>query len=445
MCASPAVPSLSDRGLYRRGLTGLETSGWLDGTEPLHWQRLEGKRQAEVVIVGAGLTGASLALELVRRGCDVVLLDAAEPGWGASGRNAGHVVPIRDLDRALGTLADNGEQWLDLLRGGPERIQALIADNKIGCFASFNGYIQAAHRSAAVSRARSKSKKWADRGFPVRYIEGDELRERTGSRSFHAGVLCEAGGSLNPYLFNRGLASVAQDNGASVFANSPVAAIIPDGSRWKVQAPNGTVHSERVVLCTNGYTGDVVPELERAWCPLVAYGLVSNPIPETIAETVLPDGLALSLFPTGLHPAVVDSHRRIVSSLLVPVSRPHSSGAALRSLRRWLRRTFPQVDTSEIVAERYWTGSMAWSTDTLPRLFEPQPGLLALTCMSGEGNLIAPLLGTELGHALARDRLEDFVLPVQQPSPVRFRSRYDVGLRRLAVPLLGLAEKLKLY
>src|SRR2546422_4227230 len=68
-------------------------SAWT-AAEPLPETRpLEGDRRADVVVVGAGYTGLSAALHLAERGAEVVVLDAAEPGWGASGRNGGQIIP----------------------------------------------------------------------------------------------------------------------------------------------------------------------------------------------------------------------------------------------------------------------------------------------------------------------------------------------------------------
>ena len=55
--------------------------------------RLTGTRQAEVAIIGGGFTGLSTALHLAERGIGSVVLEASEPGWGASGRNGGQVIP----------------------------------------------------------------------------------------------------------------------------------------------------------------------------------------------------------------------------------------------------------------------------------------------------------------------------------------------------------------
>jgi hypothetical protein len=55
---------------------------------------LEGDREADVVIVGAGIVGAYLALCLAADEVEVVLLDADEPGRGATGRNAGFLLDL---------------------------------------------------------------------------------------------------------------------------------------------------------------------------------------------------------------------------------------------------------------------------------------------------------------------------------------------------------------
>jgi glycine/D-amino acid oxidase-like deaminating enzyme len=434
----------SERELYDTGHVDVSRSAWPVGAPELVPPRLEGEKVADVAVIGAGLAGSSLALHLAERGVDVALVEAREPAWGASGRNAGHVVPYRELDRAYRSLPDRGEAYLALMRDGGDIVYQLAEKHGIDCDAVQGGYLQVAHRPSRVSSAESKAKKWAKRGFAVRFADRDQVVERTGSERFHGGIVAEAGGRVNPYRFTRGLVAAALRAGANAFANSPAESIASEGLRWCVATPLGSVLADRVVVCTNGYTTQLVPELARAWCPLVAFGVALKPLPDSIRAAVIPSGAAISQFPTGTHPTLVDERGRIVSSLLPSPIRPQSPGPPLRWLKRWLHQTFPQTQGVALEVEAHWTGSMAWSTDRLPRIFEVGPGLHALTCFSGEGVVPAPLLGRHLAEAIADDDLKGLALPLQPPSVPRWRGRYDFILRKLAVPALVLAERLGL-
>jgi glycine/D-amino acid oxidase-like deaminating enzyme len=437
--------SRSERSLYDTGHVDVSRSAWPVGAPALELPSLEGDHTADVAVVGAGLAGSSVALHLAERGARVALVEAREPAWGASGRNAGHVVPYRDLDRAIASLPDRGEAWLELFREGQDIVYRLAEKHDIDCDAVQAGYLQVAHRESLVAAAEQKAEKWAKRGFDVRFADRAEVAKLTGSEHFHAGTLAEKGGRVNPFRFTRGMVSAAMRAGASVFAHSPAESIQGQGQRWRVRTASGSVVADRVVVCTNGYTARLVPELERAWCPLSVFGIALEPLPDTTRASVIPSGAAISQFPTGFHPTLVDEHGRIVSSLLTNVLRPQSSRASSRWLQRWLRKVFPQIGETPLEVDAYWTGSTAWSTDELPRIYEVGPGLLALMCFSGEGNVPAPLLGRHLAEALTADDLGRLVLPVQPPAVPRFRGRYDLGLRRFGVPMLRFAERLGLF
>ena len=250
---------------------------------------------------------------------------------------------------------------------------------------------------------------------------------------------------MNPFRFARGMATAALRAGAEVFSHSPVRSIERAGSRWRVATERGCVDASRVVVCPNGYTTALLPALARAWCPFVAYGLALRPLPESLRARIIPSGAALSQLPTGFHPTLVDERGRIVTALIPSAWTPHRSDAPLREAVRWRGRVFPQTRGVMLELESYWTGAMAWSPDQLPRIFEVEPGLHALMCFSGEGNVLAPLLGRHLAQALARDALAEMALPVRAPTTLRFRGRYDFAIRVVGVPMLRLAERLGLF
>src|SRR5260370_39645522 len=78
-----------------------------------------GTQTADVVVVGAGFTGLSTALHLREVGVDVAIVEAMEPGWGASGRNNGQVIPTLsrpDPDDIIAKHGAAGERFVAMLR-----------------------------------------------------------------------------------------------------------------------------------------------------------------------------------------------------------------------------------------------------------------------------------------------------------------------------------------
>ena len=162
------------------------TSAWTVAAEAAPETRpLEGDRRADVVVVGAGYTGLSAALHLAQRGADVVVLDAAELGGGASGRNGGQVIPgrqarsgragapVRRGDRPRGSWRYRG--WRRRLRLRAHR----TAQDHLRCRRC--GWIAPAPprpRSRARSRA---SQQWQRRGAPVELLDARRIAQLTGS------------------------------------------------------------------------------------------------------------------------------------------------------------------------------------------------------------------------------------------------------------------------
>ena len=143
------------------------TSAWTVAAEPVPATRpLEGDRRADVVVVGAGYTGLSAALHLAERGAEVVVLDAAEPGWGASGRNGGQIIPglkhdPDGLERLFGQ--ETGRRMWQTAGGAADFVFELIARHKIACHAERCGWIAAAPHPAALASLRSRTEQWRRR------------------------------------------------------------------------------------------------------------------------------------------------------------------------------------------------------------------------------------------------------------------------------------------
>ncbi|WP_237217877.1 NAD(P)/FAD-dependent oxidoreductase, partial [Falsiroseomonas oryziterrae] len=182
---------------------------------------LDGVQEAEVAIVGAGYTGLATALALAGRGVAVTVLEATEPGAGASGANGGQVIPgLRHLASDL--VAAFGETLGRRLHahgaGDADRLFGIVAKHGIACDATRSGYIQVADTPVALAEARQRHDAWAALGAPVRWLDAEEARAMTGAEGYLGGWLDARGGTVQPLSLARGLARAAMEAGARVHA-----------------------------------------------------------------------------------------------------------------------------------------------------------------------------------------------------------------------------------
>src|SRR5258705_7346086 len=90
---------------------GWPCSLWVAVTPPgPDLPRLIGTAAADVVVIGGSFTGLSAALHLREAGVDVAIVEAMEPGWGASGRNNGQVIPTLSRHDPEDIIARHGQR-----------------------------------------------------------------------------------------------------------------------------------------------------------------------------------------------------------------------------------------------------------------------------------------------------------------------------------------------
>src|SRR5262252_5560355 len=95
---------------------------------------LVGTTEADVVVIGGGFTGLSTALHLREAGVDVAVVEAMEPGWGASGRNNGQVIPTLsrpDPEDIVARHGGAGERFVELLRDSASTLFDTVAKYRI--------------------------------------------------------------------------------------------------------------------------------------------------------------------------------------------------------------------------------------------------------------------------------------------------------------------------
>jgi glycine/D-amino acid oxidase-like deaminating enzyme len=217
---------------------------------------LDGDRTTSVCVIGAGFTGLSAALALRRSGTDVVLLERDFAGFGASGRNAGHLTPTIGKDVPTLLLVYGERRTAELLEFAEHAVgcvETLIGEHAIDCDYWPTGNVMAAVAPAQEKRLRKAAETARRVGAQVEYLDRHEMRRRGLPTAFIAGAWEKRGGTLDPGKLVRGLRRVVLDAGVPLHESTPVLEIV-EGTKPRVRTVRGSVTADTVILATNAYT-----------------------------------------------------------------------------------------------------------------------------------------------------------------------------------------------
>lgn len=383
---------------------------------------LDASRTADVAIVGAGYSGLAAALQLAEAGVSVVVLEAGEPGWGASGRNGGQVIPglKSDPDELVAMFgAEAGEHLVRVAGGAPDTVFDLIERHGIDCEARRCGWIQPAFAAADIGTITHRAEQWQRRGAPVEVLDRDTVHKLVGSPIYHGGWIDRRAGSVQPLSYARGLARAAQRAGALVCGGSRVSMLTRDRARWKLATARGpVVYAERVLLATNGYTDTLWPRLRQTLIAANSFQVATKRLSDKQLRSVLPEGHVASdtrkllLYYRCHHGRLIMGGR---GTFRDPRG-PHD----YRHLEMVIGLLFPQLKGTR--SEFYWTGRVALTRDHLPHVHEPAPGLTVFLGYNGRGVAMATTLGTLVAKNLIAPADNALPLPITGIRPIPLHS-----------------------
>ena len=373
------------------------------------YPRLAADTACDVAVVGGGLAGLSAAIELRQRGFDVVLLEAQQVGFGASGRNGGQAIHglacEQDVIEAQLGLDEAKRVWamsleaLDLLR-------KRITQHAIDCDWQ-SGYLGV----ATNARKGRDLAAWADRidsvyGYPLQRITPADIGQWIASPRFHSGIHDPRSGHLHPLKYTRGLARAAADAGVRIFENTLVQALLP-GDCPALRTTGGQVRAQKVLLAGNVYLQNLAPTLAARIMPVGTYIACSEALDPALAASLIPSYSAVcdTNFVLDYFRATPD-HRllyggRVSYSTVTPAS-------LAESMRQRLLHTFPQLARAKV--EYAWGGFVDISMNRAPdfgRLPAVSRGgaqnIYYLQGFSGHGLALTGLAGRLVAEAIAGD------------------------------------------
>lgn len=384
---------------------------------------LAGHVETDILVIGGGIAGTATALHLAEKGADVVLVEAGQPGDGATGQSGGLVAPdyIRHSPETIGQALgeEAGERLTQMIGASGQRVFDLVRRHDIDCDARQDGFYTPAHTEALADTQRSYANQWRARGHDVDFVAGDEVRRLFGADRYCGALRFADGGSLNPLAYVRGLAAAAVRHGARLFASSPVRSLERRNGGWVCRTPGGTVRAGRVVLAANGGNAALHPAMRRTTLPLHVFQFATAPLDAAQREAILPQGGAFTDKVPYLFSARLDGHGHLISAF--PVSfLVRGDEACYREARRRLKQHFAAMPDPQV--DYLWRG-LAWvNTSFLPEVYDLGDGAIAIQACNGRGISTNSVIGAEVAEMLVTGNRDALSVQPREPSPVRFHA-----------------------
>jgi glycine/D-amino acid oxidase-like deaminating enzyme len=381
------------------------TPYWWEAWRPSAAELTEPPRAARVAIVGGGYAGLSAALELARHGIDAVVLEAHELGFCASTRNGGAVSGGVNIGktfsgRAAAVAPDRAARLLADAADAFALVDRLIAEEPIDCFWEKPGRFVGAWTGAHFAKQAERLELLNCMAQSGAYmVPRERQREEIASDYYCGGMVVERSGKLHPALYYKGLLDACRRRDVTLCARAPVERLTRTGNNWRVDTARGDLIAGDLVIATNGYTGELTPELRRRVVPIASHIVATEELPPELARSLIPKGRTLS-----------DTRRLLCYYRMSPDGRRMVFGGrarftavdaatSARILYRFMTRRFPQLRGTRLT--HAWTGNTAFTFDALPHMGERDGLHYCLGC-NGSGIAMMTYLGWQTARKIAR-------------------------------------------
>jgi glycine/D-amino acid oxidase-like deaminating enzyme len=377
------------------------TPYWWEATPQPDLSQHELPAKADVVIIGAGYTGLSAALQTARGGRHTVVIDAENAGSGCSTKNGGQISTSIKLSYEELSSKYGKQKAFDILKEGHNAlawIDDFVTSEQIDCDFKRCGKYTAAHNSAQYEKLGSKVNNQikgleTDAYLVPRAEQGSEL----GSDLYYGGAVFPNCASVDPAKLHRGMLDRVLEAEATVVSYCPATDISRDGDGFRISTGKGSIWSKEVIVASNGYTGAATPWMRRRIIPIGSYVIATEPLAPGQMDQLIPkDRMIGDTRKVIFYYRSSPDRQRIVFGGRVShaESDPLSSGPKLHAN---LAKIFPELAQTRI--SHSWVGFVGYTFDTLAHLGK-HDGIHYAMGYCGSGVSMSGYLGSRVAQQL---------------------------------------------
>ncbi|HZU62516.1 MAG TPA: FAD-binding oxidoreductase [Novosphingobium sp.] len=387
------------------------------------YPRLAGDIRADVCVLGGGFAGLSTALHLAQKGTRVVLLERNRVGWGASGRNGGHMESLfghdpDDFEKPIG--ADRASGMWELSSEACRLVGEIIARNAIECDMR-KGVGHVAHKPKHAEHLRLGAEKFLARGYRknVKYYDRAELADLIGTEAYYGGFFDMDMVHLNPLQFAVGFAKVVAQAGVQIFEDSDALSYDASGAGVKVRTATGTVMAEKLIIATNANIHRIDRHIAQKIFNAYAWVIATEPLGSARAAALMKERLAVNDTRMFIDFYRLSGDNRLVFGSVSPISLD-TEEKRKHVLRKRMLAIYPEL--ADVQIDYAWEGKGAADLKFLPHIGEASPKVYYTLASNVAW---AVLNGQLIAEALHGDRSRfELVAGIETPAvPIGVRGR----------------------
>ncbi|MGP1909574.1 NAD(P)/FAD-dependent oxidoreductase [Metabacillus sp. JX24] len=232
----------------------------------------------DVLIVGGGMSGALCAHTLSAYNLKTVLVEKRIVGSGSSSANTGLLQfsndkMLHEFIKEIGK--DEAVRFYKMCLKAVDELEktAKSLSQPVDFIRRKSLYYASDEKD--VSKLKKEFKALSKHGFPVSFLEEDEIEERFGFKK-PAALLTDGDAEVNPYKFIQTLMKDAHQRGVHIYENTPVEEAERDGEYVTMQTSHGTIRAKNVIYST-GY--ETIPFAKKLGADVNrTYAIATTPV-----------------------------------------------------------------------------------------------------------------------------------------------------------------------
>lgn len=357
----------------------------------------------DVAVIGGGFTGLGAARQLAKAGTKVIVLEAETVGYGASGRNGGHL--NNGLAHSyLAAKAEIGKEraiaLYQALDASIDTLEAIIAEEGIDCNFRRAGKLKLASKPQHFeSLAKNFEAVHAEVDPDTALLSPADLRHEVGS-PFHGAMLSKKSAMMHMGRYVVGLAEAASRSGAVIAEKAAVTEHLQTDGRHVLKTAKGIVTADQVLVATGAYTTPNFGYFRRRIIPVGSFIIATRPLTDAeVAATMPGNRTCVNSMNIGNYWRLSPDNRLIFGGRArfsaTSDQRSDAKGGAI--LRESLVRLFPQLSKVEI--DYCWGGLVDMTSDRFPRAGYHDGAWYAMG-YSGHGAQLSTHLGMTMADAM---------------------------------------------